>query len=144
MEPQCSQKQNKIQPHVQKDSNSRNVANKHAINFNETEKQTVNENQENQTISKPKLKKIKPLKFKKTNFQTVKNTIQTYDRGLIDDENPFKALLSSYQSFLKQEQVIISTQENKRVSISHRFARNILVDTVRLVIEQCDVFVFGK
>ena len=68
VETQCNQNQNKLQPHVQKDSNSRNVANKHAINFNETEKQTVNENQENQTTSKPKLKKIKPLKFKNTRF----------------------------------------------------------------------------
>ena len=72
VEPQCNQKQNKIQSLVQKDSNSRNVTNKHAINFNETDKQLVNQNQENQTISKPKLKKIKPLKLKKQFFRQLK------------------------------------------------------------------------
>ena len=68
MEPQCNQMQNKLQPLVQKDSNSRNVAIKHAITFNDTEKQTVNENQENQTTLKQKLMKVKLLKLKKNSF----------------------------------------------------------------------------
>ena len=144
VEPQCNQNQNKIQPLVQKDLNSRNVAKKHMINFNKTEKQSVNQHQENQTILKPKLKKIKPLKLKKTVSQTIENTTQTYDLGLIDDRNPSKALLSAYQSSLKQEQVIIPTQENKFILILHRFAQIALIDTVRLVIGQCDVFAFGK